>query len=136
MKQTSLSITPRVIPGCSVSKFAHVPIQADLTSYIDHFNKRLCEDIQNERLMQVQERLLEMGHAFNDKYMLQEFITQKATIVTQPCEPDYRVMYLFYGTKDQVTVGGWWETYEVIQNFDNPERGFTMTIIVGKEPKH
>ncbi len=133
MKQ--ISVTPRLIPGCSVSKFDHVPFHAELSTYMDSFQKQLREDIENNRLEQIRERLHDMGYAFGDMYMLKEFLKDNATIITYPNKPDYREMYLFAGTKDQATVGAWWETYEYVQEFDNPERGFKMTIIAGKPPQ-
>lgn len=131
-----ISVTPRHIPGCSVSKFDYVPCQAELSSYIDYFHKQLHEDIENNRLKQIRDRLRAMGHTFSEMSMLREYLSQSATIITFPNKPDYREMYLFYGTKDQVTVGAWWETYEYVENFDYPERGLTISVIAGKPPQY
>lgn len=135
MKQRIPLITPRLIDGCSVSKFDYVPEQADLSSYMQSFYKQLHECIENKRLEQIRKRLQNMGYRFESILVLKEFLSKNATVVTYPHKPDYREMCIFAGTNEQVTFGAWWETYEYVHNFENPERGFTMTIIAGKPPQ-
>jgi hypothetical protein len=134
MERVMKRITPKTIPGCSVSKFDYLPSHVDLSSHIASFHKQVIEGVENNRLKQIRKRLHKMGHQFSDVSTLKQFLIENATVVTNSEKPDYREMYLFAGTKDQVTVGSWWETFEYVHNFDAPERGFSMTIIAGMPP--
>lgn len=136
MKQHSLTITPRAIPCNSGINLDHLPCLPEQPSYMDFFYKQLFDDVENARLKQIEDRLLELGYRFGSEFILKEFLTENATIVTHIDKPDYREMYLFAGTKDQATVGSWWETYEFVPNYEGPQNGYKVTVIAGKEPIH
>lgn len=134
MKQIIPSITSQFIQGCSETKNNHLLCLPEQPSFTDLFYKALFESVQNDRLEQIRNRLAEMGYQFRDKNLMIEFLRGNATIITFPDKPDYREMYLFYGTKDQATVGSWWETMRFEHNFNDAEYGHKVAVIAG-EPR-
>jgi hypothetical protein len=126
------SVIPKSIPGCNpmTDIFGGEPGP----TFIEQFYNQMVDDVFNERLKQVENRLSQIGYCFEDKTLLKDFLAQNATIITYDDKPHYRELYLFYGQRDHIMIATWWETYQVEPYSNDQEYGYKITVIAGERP--
>lgn len=83
------------------------------------------------------DRLRTLGYIFSkDAFKLKkEFAEEQLTVIEYKEIPDYRQLYLDFGTPTQMLIASWNTHDEVNISFDGPERGNIGLMITEESPK-
>lgn len=103
-------------------------------TFMELYYQQIFEYINNERLKQVEERLIEIGYRFSNTVLLKQFLEEYTTIISFDEKPQYREMYLFYGTDKQMLIAIWWETVQFEHTYDEGKFGYNLKVIAGERP--